>query len=100
MNHFFEINYKLGNDSLISVNDSNNMLNEIPVPNDLDFHHKDYIFILLILLFGFFAWAFYLFNFVSNKRKIENLIKQREEVLANNVKLENLRYLSLANLSN
>ncbi len=62
-------------------------------------HHKDYILGLFVLLLGFFAWAFYLYNFISHKRKLESLMNQKDEQIANNVKLDNLRYLSIANLS-
>jgi len=51
------------------------------------------------LLLGFFAWAFYLYNIMSHKKKTEPLMKQKDELIANTVKLENLRYLSIANLS-
>ncbi len=68
--------------------------------NIIDHHHKEYIILLFILLFGFFIWSYYLYNFISSKLKKQLSLKQNEELLANNIKYENLKYLSIANLSN
>lgn len=68
--------------------------------NSYEYHHKDYILVLFILLLGFLAWSFYLYNFVSQKKKSESLIKEKDDLAATNIKFENLRYLSIANLGN